>query len=371
MGAVLVRRAAAQSAPPATAAAKPQIAGEVFKNVSTSTLKGLTVDDFIASMGVISADLGLDCADCHPGAGSDKVDWLFDTPRKKTARKMIEMVAVINRTNFNGAQFVTCFTCHHGRLRPSTTIALDNLYGPPNDEKDDILAPTTEGPSATQVIDKYIQALGGAQRLAGLTSFIATGSSAGYGGLGGGGQFQIFGKAPDQRAVIIQFKDHPERGNSARAYNGRTGWIKSPRGLLGEYEVTGSELDGQRLDAQLAFPGQIRQVLTGLRAANPDSINDREVNVIQGTGPKGILATLSFDKETGLLVRIVRYGKSPVGRVPTQFDYSDYRDVGGIKFPFKITFSWLDGRDAYQLSDVKTNVPIDPAVFGRPAMGTK
>jgi hypothetical protein len=108
-----------------------------------------------------------------------------------------------------------------------------------------------------------------------------------------------------------------------------------------------------------------------LRAANPDSINDREVNVIQGTGPKGILATLSFDKETGLLVRIVRYGKSPVGRVPTQFDYSDYRDVGGIKFPFKITFSWLDGRDAYQLSDVKTNVPIDPAVFGRPAMGTK
>src|SRR4051812_43304267 len=142
LGIGLVDRAAAQANQ--AAVTKAQKAGEAFKNVSTSTLKGLTVDDFIASMGVISADLGLDCADCHPGAGSDKVDWLFDTPRKKTARKMIEMVAVINRTNFNGAQFVTCFTCHHGRLRPSTTIALDNLFGPPNEEKDDILAPTTE-----------------------------------------------------------------------------------------------------------------------------------------------------------------------------------------------------------------------------------
>ena len=233
-GIALVNRAAAQ-ATKAAAPAKTQTAGEDFKNVTTSTLKGLTVDDFIASMGVISADLGLDCADCHPGAGSDKVDWVFDTPRKKTARKMVEMVAVINRTNFGGAQFVTCFSCHHGRLHPSTTIALDTLYGPPNEDKDDIVVPNHDGPTAAQILDKYIQAVGGAQKLAGLTSFVATGTSLGYGGLGGGGQFQIFAKAPDQRAVVIEFKEHPERGSSAWAYNGSAGWIKSPRGLLGEY----------------------------------------------------------------------------------------------------------------------------------------
>ncbi len=362
LGIGLVDRAAAQ----ANQAAKAQKAGEVFKNVTTSTLKEISVDDFVASMGVISADLGLDCADCHPAAGSDKVDWVFDTPRKKTARKMIEMVATINRTNFGGAQFVTCFTCHHGRLRPATTIALDALYGPPNEEKDDIVAPGEGGPSADQILDKYIQALGGAQRLAGVKSFIATGTSLGYEGLGGGGQFQIFGKAPDQRCVQIVFKDHPERGDSIRAFNGSAGWIKSPRGLLGEYELVGSELDGLKLEAQLAFPGQIRQVLTNLRAGNPDSINGSEVNVVQGTGPHGVLATLYFDQKSGLLVRLVRYGRSPVGRVPVQSDYSDYRDVAGIKFPFKYTFSWLDGKDAFQLSDVKTNVPIAEAMFGKP-----
>src|SRR5262245_2594239 len=93
-GTALVNHVRAQAPPPT--AGKP--AGEFFKNVSTSTLKVLTVDDFIASMGVISADLGLDCADCHPGAGSDRVDWVFDTPRKKTARRMVEMVAAINKT---------------------------------------------------------------------------------------------------------------------------------------------------------------------------------------------------------------------------------------------------------------------------------
>jgi hypothetical protein len=61
----------------------------------------------MASMAVLSADLGLDCSDCHPRAGSDKVDWVFDTPQKKTARKMIEMVGAINKANFGGGQMMS------------------------------------------------------------------------------------------------------------------------------------------------------------------------------------------------------------------------------------------------------------------------
>jgi len=355
---------AAAQAP--VAAPKPQTAGEAFKNVTTSTLKGLTVSDFLGSMGVMAAALGYDCADCHIAAGTDKVNWEFDTPKKKTARRMVEMVAGINRTNFAGVQMVTCWTCHHGRFQPSTTIGLDALYGTPNEEKSDIVAPGEGQPSATQILDKYIQALGGAQRLAGLTSYIATGSSLGYEGLGGGGSFQIFAKAPNQRTTLITFKDHPERGNNTRVYNGSAGWIKSPRGLFPEFELNGSDLEGAKLDAQMSFPGQIKQVLGNWRVGSPDSIGDKEVQVVQGSGPRGLLATLYFDKQSGLLLRVVRYTPSPIGRVPIQMDYSDYRDVGGIKFPFKYTFSWLDGRDSFQLSDVKINVPIDAARFGQP-----
>jgi len=357
---------AAAQAPQIATPAKGQAAGEVFKNVTTSTLKGITVDDFMGSMGVMSAALGFDCADCHTGAGTDKVNWEADTARKRTARKMVEMVAVINRTNFGGAQMVTCYTCHHGKDRPPTTIALDTLYGPPNEEREDIVPAAPEQPSADPILNKYIQALGGAQKLAGLTSFVATGTALGYEGLGGGGEVQIYAKAPDQRTTMIHFKDHPDRGDSLRAFNGHVGWIKTPRALLKEYEQTGSELDGTRLDAQLSFPGQIKQVLTNLHAGFPDSINGHDVDVVQGTGARGLLATLYFDKQSGLLVRLVRYSRSPIGRVPTQVDYSDYRDVGGIKFPFQYTFSWLDGKDAFKLSDVKTNVAIDAGKFEKP-----
>jgi hypothetical protein len=91
------------------------------------------------------------------------------------------------------------------------------------------------------------------------------------------------------------------------------------------------------------------------------------VDVVQGNGPRGMLVTLYFDKQTNLLVRELRYGNSPIGRVPTQIDYADYRDVNGIKLPFRLTYAWLDGRDSIVLNDIKTNVPIDEAKFARPA----
>src|SRR5678809_47235 len=182
-------------------------AGVFFKNVTTSTLKDLTVDDFLGAMGVITNDLGFDCADCHPGAGGDKADFVIDSlATKKTARKMIEMVATINKTNFSGVQMVTCYTCHHGRDIPVTSIPLDRVYSSPPQEDDDVVPKAVGGPTADQIIDKYIQVMGGAQRLNSLTSFIATGKSLGYGGFGGDGEFTIWAKSPNQRTTQITFK---------------------------------------------------------------------------------------------------------------------------------------------------------------------
>src|SRR5262249_28205729 len=168
-------------------------------------LKGLNVDDFMGGMGVMAGALGFDCADCHRGAGYDTVDWTADTmPTKVKARKMVEMVAAINRDNFAGVQVVTCWTCHHGRDIPTTSTSLDRLYESPNEESDDIIGVDPDGPPPAQILDKYIAALGGAERLSRLTSFIATGTqNGGYQRVEGGGVFQIFAKFPDQRAVHI------------------------------------------------------------------------------------------------------------------------------------------------------------------------
>jgi photosynthetic reaction center cytochrome c subunit len=343
---------------------KPLLVDDVFKNVQA--LKGIGVDDFLLTMGIMSAAVGSDCVGCHPSAGTDHVDWALDTPRKRTARRMVQMVLSINRDNFGGRQMVTCWTCHRGRDRPMVTPNLDTVYGEPTLEFDDVLTPAVGVPPVDQVLNKYMQALGGAQAVAGITSFVAKGKSVGYRGFGGGGLVEISAQAPDKRATHIEFPEYPDRGASIRTYDGRTGWIATPLAVVRKYELGGSERDGARLDAQLSFPAQIKQALTDLRVGPPTTIDDKDVTVLQGNGPNGTLATLYFDDTSGLLVRQVRHGRSPIGRVPTQVDYSDYRDVGGIKFPHRWTFAWLDGRDNFEFSDVKLNVPIPAATFGQP-----
>ena len=372
--------AAAQPAAPA----KPLLAEQVFKNIQA--LKGIPVDEFMETMGIMTAAIGFDCLDCHIGAGTDRVDWAADTPRKIMARYMVNMVGAINKNNFGGRQMVTCWTCHRNRDKPQVTPAIEIIYSSPALEPDDIVTPLPGLPSPESILDKYIQASGGAQRLAGLTSFDAKGTSVGFGGFGGGGDVEIVAKAPDKRATIILFKQETGRGDQIRSYDGSAGWVRTPLNVLGEYELKGSPLDGARLDAQLSFPGQIKQILTNLKTGSPTSITDlpapssqsllqqdiaqgqtHSVDVVQGTATRGLIVTLYFDRQTGLLLRELRYGASPIGRVPTQIDYADYRDVNGIKLPFRITYAWLDGRDSIVLNDIKTNVAIDEAKFGRPA----
>ena len=365
---------------------KPQTSDQVFKNVQV--LKGIPVDDFMGTMGLMSAAVGYDCSECHQNAGTERVNWAADNGKKIIARRMVTMVANINRDNFQGRQVVTCWSCHHGRDKPSTTPAMEVVYGQASLEMDDALTQMPGQPPADEIINKYLNAIGGEQKLAALKSYIATGTSVGFGGFGGGGTVHIYAKYPNQRTMLIQFAKETGRGDEVRATNGRTGWMMTPLAVLTDYQLSGVELDGALLDAELGFPGQIKNVLTNLRVSLPATISDlpapssqsttvteskgglgqdRPVNVVQGTGPRGMLATMYFDQQSGLLLRVVRYGKTQIGRVPTQIDYSDYRDVGGIKMPFHMTFAWLDGRDAIQLTDIQTNVPIDEAKFGRPA----
>jgi photosynthetic reaction center cytochrome c subunit len=363
---------------------KPLLSDQVFKNIQV--LKGIPVDDFLGTMGIMAAALQFDCSDCHVAAGTEKVDWAADTPRKQMARIMVTMVATINKNNFGGRQLVTCWTCHRNRDKPLVTPVMATIYGTPTVEPDDVIPQVPGAPSAESILDKYVEAAGGAQRLAGLTSFVGKGTSVSFGGFGGGGDVELVAQAPDKRATIIIFKEETGRGDQIRAYDGRTGWLRTPLNVLGEFQLTGTDLDGARVDAQLSFPGQIKQILTNLRTGPPTTIADlpaptsqsvlqqglaldqtHVVDVVQGTGPRGLLVTLYFDRQTGLLLRELRYGSSPIGRIPTQIDFADYRDVNGVKFPFRITFAWLDGRDSIVLNNITTNVAIDAAKFGRPA----
>ena len=357
MGAVVVlaRGQAGQQQP------RPQIAEEVFKNVQV--LKGIPVDEFMDTMGMFSAALSLNCIDCHTAESVGSWDRFADeTPLKQTARRMVQMVNEINRANFKGVRSVTCYTCHHGDLRPKMVPNLAAQYAVPVEDPNEIeVFRLPGGPSADQVFEKYLQALGGPQRLAGLTSFAGKGTYIGFETEQTKVPVEIFAKAPLQRATVV----HMTVGDKVTLYDGRAAWIAGSDKPLPLMSLTGGNLDGAKIDALVAFPAQLKQAFSQWQVG-ATAIDDREVHVLRGTNPRQPPVNFYFD-QSGLLVRVVRFVDTAVGRLPTQIDYNDYREVSGVKMPFKWTVTWTNGQTTTELSELQPNVSIDAARFSRPA----
>jgi photosynthetic reaction center cytochrome c subunit len=344
---------------------KPLTAGEFFKNVKI--LANLPVNEFMTTMGFFSASLGYSCENCH-GADTGWENYAADNQaNKQTARRMILMMTAINKNYFGGKQVLTCYTCHRGGDQPTITPNLAALYSAPSEEPKDIVQQAKGASSADRIFDIYLQALGGLQRLANLTSIAAKGTMLGYGVGAEKQSLEIYAKAPSQRTTII----HSPEGDNITTLDGRSGWIAGPQIAGPEIPVpvltlTGGDLDGLKLEASLTFPTSINQAFSQWRVGLQTEIDDHQVQVVQGSTPGGAFATLYFDADSGLLIRVMRYTDSFVGRFPTQIDYSDYREVSGIKVPFRWTVVWLDGQQTFELTEVKLNVPIETTRFAKP-----
>jgi outer membrane lipoprotein-sorting protein len=356
---------AAQAPQPPAQSAAQLPAEKVFKNIQV--MKGVPVDEFLGSMGFISNALAVNCTYCHLGEGGGGWDeYAKDNPKKLMARTMIVMVNTINKTHFSGRRVVTCVTCHNGANVPATVRELDAVYRTPTtDEPDAITRQAPGSPSVDQVLDKYLAAIGGPDRLAKLASWTAKGTYIGYGDAETV-PLEIYARAPAQMTRIIRTLN----GLSTTVYDGRNAWSVVPEEEtpIPLRQLSGGELDGARLDAQLAFPANVKQFLTGWQGSLPAVLgDDKDLYVIQGNSPSGLPVKLYFDAESGLLVRQIRYTEASLGRNMTQIDYDDYREVAGVKMPFKWTLAWQSGQGHYELTDVQPNVTVDAARFAQPA----
>jgi photosynthetic reaction center cytochrome c subunit len=350
-------------APAAQAQApRPQMSEEVFKNVQI--LKGIPVDEFMDTMGMFASALALNCIDCHtPDSVGTWDNFAKETPLKERSRKMMLMVNAINKDNFGGVRAVTCYTCHRANALPKPIPNLAAQYAEHVEDANEVLMNRIPGgPTADQVFDKYIQALGGAQKVGAITSFTGKGTFIGFETEQSKVPVDVYSKAPNQRAVVV----HTRLGDSVRVFDGRAGFIAAPDRPVPLLTLTGGNLEGSKLDAILAFPMQIKSAFSQWRVSATD-IDEKEVAVVQGTNPRQPPVNFYFDAKSGLLVRVLRFVDTAVGRVPTQIDFSDYRDVSGVKMPFKWITTWTNGQATTELTQIQVNTPIDAARLTRPA----
>jgi hypothetical protein len=326
-------------------------AEQVYKNIIQ--LKGTPADELQPAMQFIAASLGVECTFCHV-QGKMEAD---DKPAKKTARAMIAMTMAINANSFNGQKQVTCYSCHRGSTRPVNMPPVLESDAPPAAAATPN-APPAASPTVDQILDKYVAAVGGADAMKKIATRVMTGKI-----LVNGTEIpiELFTKAPNLRLSISR---NPT-SESFTAFDGTAGWMGSTGHAA--RAMTAAESAAAGLDAEFYLGLRVKELYPRLRRGRPETIAGAECEVLNGTaaGRPGI--RLYFDKNSGLLLRMVRYADTPMGRNPTQIDYADYREADGVKIPFRWTLSRPIARFTIQIAEVKSNVPVDDAKFAKPA----
>ena len=336
-----------------SAPAGPKLAEEEFKNIQA--LKGIPAEQVIPAMQFIAASLGVECEYCHVAHANEK----DDKKPKVTARKMINMMMAINRDNFEGRREVTCYSCHRESADPvSTPIITDE--GPRLEGEEGKKAEETKAalPAAEQLIDKYLAAIGGAEALQKITSRVQKGTLTAFGGQ----HFpaEVYSKAPDKRFSVM----HLAGGESVTAFDGKQGWLSIPGRV---HMMSAAENAAARMDADLYFPVHLKTLYQKFRVDAGEKIDGHDTCMVVGHSEGQPPLRLYLDKESGLLLRLVRYAETPLGRNPTQIEYADYRDASGVKIPFRWTLARPGNRFTIQIEQVQQNVPVDDAKFAVPS----
>ena len=324
-------------------------AEQKFKNIQI--FKGLPATELDPTMAFISGSLGVRCSYCHVANQFDK----DDKPTKLAARRMIQMVFDLNKGNFNGQREVSCYTCHRGKPTPvSVPVVGQNLWAPStSSSKSETL------PSVKQILNHYVQALGGVEALTKVTTRVAKGSRIGADGVLV--PEVVYQKAPDKLLTVTSYPNVV----FSNGFNGTAGWGHSSR--EGATPLSKQLVDQVRRDAVFYKELKIEELYSKLTVLDKTPIGDAEAYVIQATPVNGPSEKLFFDARTGLLVR--RYAESDtlLGKLPIQIDYEDYRDVEGVKQPFMIRWSMPGRIWGRKIDEIKQNVPLDNAKFNAPA----
>jgi photosynthetic reaction center cytochrome c subunit len=326
-----------------------------FKNLQV--LKDVPPDQLIPAMQFISASLGVECEFCHVRDAFDK----DDKQSKQTARRMIQMMLALDADQFHGERAVTCYTCHRGSAKP-VSIPMVESTAPYVSEARLAAEPAAEGrtnlPSADDVIEKYIRAVGGAAAIQNVSSRVESGTVSF--GAGPGFPIEILSKSPSRQAMIV----HLPAGDSSTVFDSQNGWFRSPAGPV--RDMPQADIEGAKLDADLQFPINVKKTFRELRVIRTERISDHDAILLFATNSSGPPLELFFDRETGLLLRQLRFGSSPLGLNPTQIDYGDYKLFGGVQVPLHLVITRPNRTLDIHLLQVTQNVPIDGAKFARP-----
>jgi hypothetical protein len=225
--------------------------------------------------------------------------------------------------------------------------------------------------TADEIVEKALTAVGGRAALGKLTSRVSTGTITVSTPMGDvAGTIELYNKAPNKTRSLVKI-DLSNFGigqvTQDQRFDGTAGYAIDT--LNGNRDITGDQLEVMR---SAVFPSPLlsyKEAGARVELLGKDKVGDRDAYVLRFTPKAGPASRMFVDAQNSMLLKsVVTVNVPQLGTdIEQAVEYSDYRDVDGVKVPFRArSINQLQSL-TITLTKVEHNTAIDERTFAKPA----
>ncbi|MGH9593956.1 MAG: hypothetical protein ACRD5L_12760 [Bryobacteraceae bacterium] len=216
-------------------------------------------------------------------------------------------------------------------------------------------------PSAESILDRYVEVTGGKQAYQKRKSEISRGTVE-YAALGIKGAYVRYAAEPDNYYSTLEIEG---LGKVEMGVTGGVAWESSA--LLGPRIKSGVERAEAIREATLNASLDWRRLYSKVNTEGVETIDGEECYKVVMTPPEGHPETAYFEKKSGLEVKLTAIGVTQMGEIPMELVVSEYKNLGGILAPAKVTQKAGGQELTILLDTVEANPKIPQERFDLPA----
>jgi outer membrane lipoprotein-sorting protein len=222
-------------------------------------------------------------------------------------------------------------------------------------------APAT--PTADQIIDKYIAALGGRAAIQKQTTRTSMGTID-VPAMHLSGTVMIHEKAPNKMLQVVIISGNVFR----QACDGKAAWSDDPADGL--RVLSGAELTEAQRDSDFYHALHLHDLYSKLVVTGTEQVDDHETYVLEGTSAgETVPDRIYFDAKSGLALRVLGHRHTADGEFEVQEDFQDYRPVDGVQLPFTILQRGGSSDFTIRISEIHHGADLPDSEFAQPKEG--